>query len=84
MKSKEDKLDADILVPVPVDLRKLNDVVEKDVVRKGVYNPKIKTIEDKIPDITNLASHTTLTAKMNQVKNEIPTINGLAPSKHSS
>ena len=36
---------------------------------------KIKNIEDKIPDITNLATNTTLNAKMNEVKNEIPNIN---------
>ena len=34
---------------------KLNDIVEKDV-----YNAKINDIEDKILDITNLASNTTL------------------------
>ena len=42
--SKVDKL----LVPVPVDLSKLSDVVKKDV-----SNAKIKNIEDRIPDITN-------------------------------
>ena len=49
-----DKLDVDKLVPVPVDLSKLSDVVKNDVVKKDVYNAKIKNIEDKKPDITNL------------------------------
>ena len=35
---------------------------------KKIYNAKIKNIEDKIPDITNLASKATLDAKMNEIK----------------
>ena len=53
LKSKVDKLDVDKLVCVPVDLCKLSDVVKNAVVKKDVYNAKIKNIEDKIPDITN-------------------------------
>ena len=34
LKSKVDKLDVDKLVPVPVDLIKLSDVVKNDVVKK--------------------------------------------------
>ena len=30
---------------------------------KYVYNAKFKNIEDKIPDVTNLATNTTLNAK---------------------
>ena len=30
---------------------------------KNVYNTKIKNIEDKIPDISNLATNTTFNAK---------------------
>ena len=65
MKIKVDKLDIDKLVPVPVDLSKLSDVIKTDVVKKDVYNAKLKNIEDKIPDITNLATKTTLNAKIN-------------------
>ena len=61
LKSKLDKLDVYKLILVPVDLSKLSDVV-KIVVKKDVYNAKIKSIEDKIPDITNLATNTTLNA----------------------
>ena len=77
VKSKVDKLDVDKLVPVPVDLSKLSDAVKDDVVKKDVYNAKIKNIEDKIPDITNLATSTTLNAKINEVKKEIPSIANL-------
>ena len=47
LKSKVDKPDVGKLLPVPVDLSKLSDVIKNDVVKKDVYNPKIKKIEDK-------------------------------------
>ena len=78
MKSKADKLDVDKLVPFPVDLINLGDVVKDDVARKGVYNAKIKNIEDKIPDITKLATNTSLNVKINEVKKEIPSITNVA------
>ena len=77
MKSKVDKLVVDKLVPVPLDLNKLSDVV-KNVFDKDVYNAKIKNIEDKISDITNLATNTTLNAKINEAKGKIPSITNLA------
>ena len=48
------------------------------VVKKDAYNAKIKNIEDKIPNITNLATNTTLNAKINEVKNKIPNITNFA------
>ena len=47
------------------------------IVKKDEYNAKIKDIEDKIPDITNLAINTTFNVKMNEVKNKIPNITNL-------
>ena len=55
LKTKVDKLDVDKIVHVSVDLRKLGDIVI-NVDEKDVYNAKIKNIEDKITDITNLAT----------------------------
>ena len=78
MKSNVDKSDVDKLVPVIVDLSKLNVLVKIDVIKKDVYNAKIKNIEDKIPDITNLATNSSLNAKINEVKGEIPNITNLA------
>ena len=72
MKSKIDKL------PVPVDLSKLSDLVKNDVVKKDVYNAKIKDIKDNIPDITNLATTAVLNAKVNEVKNKRPDITNLS------
>ena len=77
-KSKVDKLDVDKLVPVPVALSKLSDVVKNDGFKKSVYNAKIKNIEDKTPDITNLATYASLNAKINDVKGEIADITNLA------
>ena len=60
LKCNVDKLDVDKLLPVPVDLSKLRDVVKNDFVKKDVYNTKKKNIEDKILGITNLPTKTTL------------------------
>ena len=70
LNSKVDKYDVDKLVPVSVDLSKLSDV--NDVVKKDVYTAKIKNVEDKIPDITNVASNTSRNAKIIEVKGKIP------------
>ena len=37
LKSKVDELDANKLLPVPVDLSKLSEVVKSDVVKKYIY-----------------------------------------------
>ena len=77
LKSKVDKLDVDKLVHVPADLSKLNDVVKTDVVKKYVCNAKIKNIEDKMPDVTTLATNTTFNNKINEIKSNIPSITNL-------
>ena len=38
LKTEADKLDTDKLAPVPVDLSKLSDFVQNDVVKKTVYD----------------------------------------------
>ena len=68
MKSEVDKLDFDKLVLLPVDLSKLSDWVKSYAVKKDTYNAKIKNIEDKIADITNLATNTTLNDKKVRLK----------------
>ena len=42
---------------------------------RKIYNAKIKNIEDKISDINTTAG---LNVKLNEVKNEIPSITNLA------
>ena len=77
LKSKVGKLDVDKLIPILVKLSELSDVVKNDVVKKDAYNAKIKNIEDKIADITNVAT-IVLNTKINEVKSEIPNITNLA------
>ena len=76
LKSKIDKSDVGKLVPVPVDLSKLSNVVKNYVVTKTEYNAKIKNIEDKVSDITNLATNT-INVKINEIKGEIFSITNL-------
>ena len=67
VKTEVDKIDADKLKTVPVDLAKLSNVVKNDVVKKTNYNTKITSIENQIAGITkntidNLADITKLKA----------------------
>ena len=48
------------------------------LLKKDVYNAKIKNIEDKIPDTTKLATNTSLNAEINEVKREMLSITNLA------
>ena len=64
MKNEVNKLDVDKLVPVLVDLNKLSDLVKNDAVKKDVYNANVKDIEDEIPDITILATNTSLNVEI--------------------
>ena len=62
IKTKVDKLDIDKLVPVPVDLSKLSDVVKNGVIKKGEYNK----LANKVNNIDT--SGFILKAKYNAVK----------------
>ena len=44
LKTEVDKLDIDKLIPIPVDLSKLIDVVKNDVVKKTVYNKLVAKV----------------------------------------
>ena len=44
LKTEVDKLDINKLVPVPVDLSKLSDVVKNDVVKKTVYDKLVAKV----------------------------------------
>ena len=64
LKNEVNKLDVDKLVPVLVDLSKLSDLVKNDAVKKDVYNANAKDIEDEIPDVTILATNTSLNVEI--------------------
>ena len=67
LKTEVDKIDSDKLKTVPVDLAKLSNVVNNDVVKKTDYNTKVTSIESQIAGLTkntvdNLADITKLKA----------------------
>ena len=67
LKTEVDKRDADKLKTTPVDLAKLTNAVEHDVVKKTDYNTKVTSIEAQIAGLTkntvdNLADITKLKA----------------------
>ena len=74
LKTEVDKLDINKLTPVPTDLSKLSNVVKNDIIKKTDYNAKTTEIENKIPDISNLATKT----KLDTVENKIPHTSNLA------
>ena len=45
MKSKVDQLDIDKLIPAPVDLSKLSDVVKNNAVKKTKYDELFKKVD---------------------------------------
>ena len=46
MKTEFNKLDIDKLVPVPVDLIKLSNVVKNDLVKKAVYDKLVAKVNN--------------------------------------
>ena len=66
MTSKVDKLYVDKLVPVPVVLSKLSDGLKNDIFKKMYMM------------LRYLATNTTLNAKINEIKNNIPSFTHLA------
>ena len=74
LKTEVDKLDIDKLVPVPVDLSKLSDVVKNDV-KKDVYN-KLVTKVDNI-DTSGFVLKTKYDTDKSALENKIPDTSGL-------
>ena len=52
LKTEVDKIDADKLKTVPVDLAQLSNVVNNNVVKKDDYNTKVTSIESQIAGLT--------------------------------
>ena len=52
LKTEVDKIDTEKLKTVPVDLAKLRNVVNNDVVKKTDYNTKVTSIENQIAEVT--------------------------------
>ena len=74
-KTEVDKLDIDKLVPVPVDLRKLSDVVKNDVVKKTAYDKLVVNVNNI--DTSGFVLKTKYDRDKSELQNEIPDTSGL-------
>ena len=75
LKTEVDKLDIDKLVPVPVDLSKLSDVVKNDVVKKDVYNELVAKVNGI--DTSKFILKTKNDTDKSELENKIPDTSGL-------
>ena len=74
-KTEVDKLDIGKLVPVPVDLSKLRDVVKNDVVKKDVYNLFVAKANNI--DTSGFFLKTKYDTDKSELENKIPDTSGL-------
>ena len=70
LKAEVDKLDIDKLVPVPVDLSKLSDVVKNDVVKKDVYDKLVAKVNNI--DTSGFVLKTKYDTEKSELENNIP------------
>ena len=75
LKNKVDKFDIDKLVPVPVDLSKLSDIVKNDVIKKTVYDELVAKVNNI--DTSKFVLKTKYDTDKSELKNKIPDISGL-------
>ena len=75
LKTEVDKLDIDKLVPVPVDLSKLSDVVKNDVVKKTVYDKLVAKVNNN--DTSGFVLKTEYDRDKLEMENKIPDTSGL-------
>ena len=75
LKTEVDKLDIDNLVPVPVDLSKLNDVVKSDVVKKTVYDKLVAKVNSI--DTSAFVLKTKYDTDKTELEKKIPDTSGL-------
>ena len=71
LKTEADKLDIDKLLPVPVDLSKLSDVVKNDVVKKALYDKLVAKVNNI--DTSDFKYQTDKT----ELENKIPDVSNL-------
>ena len=82
LKTEVDKIDADKLKTVPVDLTKLNNVVKNDVVKKIEYNKLVAKVDNI--DTTNFVKKnkyekdgSDFEDKINKIDKKIPDVSSL-------
>ena len=74
LKTEVDKLDIDKLVPAPVDLSKLSDIVKNDVIKKTTYDKLVA--KDNI-DTSRFVLKTKYDTDKSELKNKIHDTSGL-------
>ena len=72
LKTEVDKLDIDKLVPVPVDLSKLSDVVKNDVVKETAYDKLVAKVST-----SGFVLKTKYDTGKSELENNIPDTSGL-------
>ena len=75
LKSEVDKLDIDKLVPIPVDLSKLSDVVINDVVKKTEYDKLVAKVDNI--DTSDFVLKAKYNTDKTELENIIPDTSGL-------
>ena len=72
LKTEVDKLDIDILAPVPVDLIILSDVVKNDVIKKTTYDELVAKVDDI--NTSDFVLKTTYKTDKTELEKEIPNV----------
>ena len=75
LKTEVDKLDIAKIVPFPVDLSKLSDVVKNNVVQKTVYNKLVAKVDNI--DTSEFVLKTKYNTDKTELENRIPDTSGL-------
>ena len=75
MKTEVDNLHIDKLVPVPVDLSKLSDVVKNDVVKKTVYDKLVA--KGNNVDTSDFVLKTKYNTDKTELEKKIPDVSNL-------
>ena len=75
LKTEVDKFDIDKLVPVPVGLSKLSDVVKNDVVKKTAYDKLVAKVNNI--DTSTFVLKTKYDTDKSELENKIPDTSGL-------
>ena len=75
LKTKVDKLDVEKLVPVPVDLSKLSNVVKNEIVKKTVYDKLVAKVNNI--DTSGFVLKTKYDADKLELEKKIPDVSNL-------
>ena len=76
LKTEVDKLDIDKLVPVPVDLSELSDVVKMIMFQKCIYDKLVAKVNNSI-DAIGFVLKTNYDTDKKELENKIPDTSGL-------